>query len=234
MSLERATLDGVAVLRINRPPVNALDLPTILELEATFARLGTEGPAGLVLTGVGGVFCAGVDTRAFAGYSGGERAEMVWAITRMVHRLYGLPFPTVAAIGGHAMGGGLVLALACDLRIAADVPDARLGLTEARAGVPFPAGPLEVIRAELSPPLLRRMTLTSAVLTPAEADALGVIDTLHAPEALEAAAIVAASELASQPAFGTVKHQLRGPTLARLAQLAASGDDPIARDLRGG
>lgn len=234
MSLERTTLDGVAVLRINRPPVNALDLPTILELEAAFARLGAERPAGLVLTGAGGVFCAGVDTRAFAGYSGGERAEMVWAITRMTHRLYGLPFPTVAAIGGHAMGGGLVLALACDLRIAADIPDARLGLTEARAGVPFPAGPLEVIRAELSPPLLRRMLLTSAVLSPAELDALGVIDTLHAPEALEAAAIVAASDLASQPAFGTVKHQLRGLTLARLAQLAASGDDPIARELRGG
>ncbi|HEY0650600.1 enoyl-CoA hydratase/isomerase family protein [Phenylobacterium sp.] len=234
MNLERTTLDGVAVLRINRPPVNALDLPTILALETAFARMGDERPAGLVLTGAGGVFSAGVDTRAFAAYSGGERAEMIWAITRMVHRLYGLAFPTVAAIGGHALGGGLVMALACDLRIAVDVPDAKLGLTEARAGVPFPAGPLEVIRAELSPSLLRRMTLTSAVLAPAELHALGVVDTLHAAEALEAAAIVAARELAAQPAFGTVKHQLRGATLTRLAQLAASGDDPLTHALRGG
>lgn len=234
MSVERTTLDGIAVLRLNRPPVNALDLPTILELETAFARLAAERPAGLVLAGAGGVFSAGVDTRAFAAYSGGERAEMVWAITRTIHRLYGLSFPTVAAVGGHALGGGLVMALACDLRIAADAADAKLGLTEARAGIPFPAGPLEVIRAELPPSLLRRLTLSSTVLAPAELHALGVVDALHARDALEAAAIVAARELAAQPAFATVKHQVRGPTLARLAQLAASGDDPLAQTLRGG
>jgi enoyl-CoA hydratase len=159
---------------------------------------------------------------------------MVWAITRMVHKLYGLPFPTVAAIGGHALGGGLVLALACDLRIAVDDASAKLGLTEARAGVPFPAGPLEVIRAELPPPLLRRMTLSSAVLTPADLRAEGVIDQLVQPFDLETAAIVAANDLAAQPAFQTVKQQLRGPVVARLAQLAASGDDPLAQALRGG
>lgn len=234
MSFEREIVDGVAVLRLSRPPVNALDLPTILALETAFARLAADRPAGLVLSGAGGVFCAGVDTRAFAAYSGGERAEMVWAITRMVHRLYGLPFPTIAAIGGHALGGGLVLALACDARLAAAVPDAKLGLTEARAGVAFPAGPLEVIRAELSPQLLRRLTLTSATLPPAEFRALGVLDGVVPAEDLEAAAVDAAKDLAAQPAFETVKQQLRGPVLARLAQLAASGDDPLAHSLRGG
>jgi enoyl-CoA hydratase len=152
----------------------------------------------------------------------------------MVHRLYGLPFPAIAAVGGHALGGGLVLALACDARLAAAAPDAKLGLTEARAGVPFPAGPLEVIRAELSPPLLRRLTLTSATLSPAEFHALGVLDGVVPAEHLETVAVDAAKDLAAQPAFETVKQQLRGPTLARLAQLAASGDDPLAHSLRGG
>lgn len=233
MSLERESVGGVCVLRLARPPVNALDLPTILSLERAFQRLADERPVGLVLSGAGGVFSAGVDTRAFGAYSGGEKAEMVWAITRMVHRLYGLPFPTVAAVGGHALGGGLVLALACDVRLAADAAEAKLGLTEARAGVPFPAGPLEVIRAELPPPLLRRLTLTSATLAPAELHALGVLDALVPAAALEAAAVDAAQDLAAQPAFQTVKHQLRGPALARLAQLAASGDDPLAQALRG-
>jgi enoyl-CoA hydratase len=234
MSFERETVDGVAVLRLARPPVNALDLPTILALEIAFARLIDEKPAGLVLSGAGGVFCAGVDTRAFAAYSGGQKAEMIWAITRMVHRLYGLPFPTVAAVGGHALGGGFVLALACDARLAADRADSKLGLTEARAGVPFPAGPLEVIRAELPPPLLRRLTLTSATLAPAELLALGVLDGLVPAADLEATAVDAAKDLAVQPAFQTVKHQLRGPVLARLAELAASGHDPLAHELRGG
>lgn len=233
MSFERDTVDGVAVLRLVRPPVNALDLSTILALEAAFARLIDERPIGLVLGGAGGVFCAGVDTRAFAAYSGGQRAEMILAITRMVRLLYGLPFPTVAAIGGHALGGGLVLALACDVRLAADRADAKLGLTEARAGVPFPAGPLEVIHAELPPQLLRRLTLTSATLPPAELHALGVLDGVVPLEGLEAAAVEAVRDLATQPAFEAVKHQLRGPTLARLAELAASGHDPLADQLRG-
>jgi enoyl-CoA hydratase len=234
VNLEREDIGGVAVLRLSRPPVNALDLPTILALEAAFAHLADDKPTGLVLSGAGGVFCAGVDTRAFAAYSGDERAQMIRAITRMIGRLYGLPFPTVAAMGGHALGGGLVLALACDVRLAADDPSAKLGLTEARAGVPFPAGPLEVIRAELPPQLLRRLTLTSATLAPAELYRLGVLDGLVPTASLEPAAIDAVRDLAAQPAFSTVKQQIRGPTLARLAQLAASGDDPLAEAMRGG
>lgn len=226
MSLERATHDGVALLRLARPPVNALDLPTILALEAAFADLARERPKGLVLGGADGVFSAGVDTRAFAAYGPAEKAETVRAITRMVGQLYGLPFPTVAAMGGHALGGGLVLALACDARLAA-VGEARLGLTEARAGIPFPAGPLEVIRAELAPDLLRLMTLTSITIGPEELRTRGVIDRTFPPAELEAAALATAADLAAQPAFAIVKRQVRAPVLERLALLAASGDDPL-------
>lgn len=221
---------GVALVRLARPPVNALDLPTIEALEAAFAALARERPRGLVLSGAGGVFSAGVDTRAFASYRGQEKADMVRAITRMVAQLYGLPFPCVAAMGGHALGGGLVLALACDLRLAVD-GQARMGLTEARAGVPFPAGPLEVIRAELSPELLRRLTLTSAVVGQAELLNAGVLDRLVPAESLEAEAVTAAGELAEQPAFALVKDQLRRPAQERLAALVASGDDPLIQAL---
>ncbi len=226
--IERADRDGVAVLRLARPPVNALDLPMVLALEAAFAALAGADVSGLVLTGARGVFSAGVDTRAFAAYSAADKSAMILAITRMIWRLYALPFPTVAAVSGHAMGGGLVLALGCDVRIAAS-GDARLGLTEARAGVPFPAGPLEVIRAELSPGLLRRLTLTSAVLGPDEFLARGVFDQIVAMDELEAHALATVTTLASQPAFAAVKQQLRAPTLERLERLATSGDDPMVR-----
>jgi len=226
--IEQKVCDGVAVVTLARPPVNALDLPTVLALEAVFAQLAVDGVRGLVLAGAGGVFSAGVDTRAFAGYGGADKAALIRAITRMIWRLYALPFPTVAAVSGHAMGGGLVLALGCDVQIAAS-GDARLGLTEARAGVPFPAGSLEVIRAELSPELLRRLTLTSAVLGPDEFLAHGVLDQVVAADELEARALATVATLASQPAFAAVKQQLRAPMLERLERLAASGDDPMVR-----
>src|ERR1700758_3958351 len=93
---------------------------------------------------------------------------MVRGITRMVARLLAIPAPVVAAMNGHALGGGFVLMLACDYRIAAAVEAAKLGMTEAKAGIPFPAGPLEVMRHELRPEMLRRLTLTGAVLDPRE------------------------------------------------------------------
>ena len=104
-----------------------------------------------------------------------------------------IPKPVVAAINGHALGGGFVLMLACDYRIAVDIKSARLGMTEAQAGIPFPAGPLEVIRNELAPELLRRLTLTSAVLNPHELLEARIIDELCAVEQLQPGSIALAA-----------------------------------------
>jgi len=226
VSVRLETSGGSAVLTLDRPPVNAMDLDAVLALEAALGDIAAAPPpAGLVLTGAGRAFSAGVDTRAFGGYGRADRAAMILGITRMLGRLYALRCPVVAAVNGHALGGGFVLMLACDVRLAAP-GEARLGLTEAQAGVPFPAGPLEVIRAELAPDLLRRLTLTSETLSPAELDGLGVIDSLVEGD-LVAAAVERAGQLARQPAFGLVKAQLRAPVVARLAALAAAGEDPL-------
>jgi enoyl-CoA hydratase/carnithine racemase len=103
---------GVAVVRLARPPVNALDLSMIEELESTFARLANAAPRiGVVLTGAGNTFSAGVDTKAFVSYSREERHRMVLAITCMTAALLALPCPLIAAVNGHAPGGGFVLML---------------------------------------------------------------------------------------------------------------------------
>jgi enoyl-CoA hydratase len=136
----------------------------------------------VVLTGGGQVFSAGVDTGAFARDTRDQRQAMVRAITRMVAQLLAIPVPVVAAVNGHALGGGFVLMLACDYRIAVDVEAAKFGMTEAQAGIPFPAGPLEIIRHELGPELLRRLTLTSAVLSARELLDSRTIDELCAVE----------------------------------------------------
>ena len=109
------------LLTIDRPPVNALDLDAIASLEQAFAAAAADGPAnGVVLTGAGQVFSAGVDTRAFARYAREQRHAMVRAITRMLARLLAIPVPVVAAVNGHALGGGFVLMLGCDYRLAVD------------------------------------------------------------------------------------------------------------------
>jgi enoyl-CoA hydratase len=142
-----------------------------------------------------------------------------------VARLLAIPVPVVAAVNGHALGGGFVLMLACDYRIATDAETAKLGMTEAKAGIPFPAGPLEVMRHELAPELLRRLTLSSAVLGARELLAARVIDELSAAAAVRPRSIAAARSLAAQPAFGAVKRQIRGGLAERVAALAANGQE---------
>jgi enoyl-CoA hydratase len=228
MTVTTSTIDDTLLITIDRPPVNALDLDTILALQQTFALAAKEAPRnGVVLTGGGQVFSAGVDTRAFAGYGREQRHALVHAITAMVAELLSIAVPVVAAVNGHALGGGFVLMLGCDHRIATDADTAKLGMTEAQAGIPFPAGPLEIMRHELAPELLRRLTLTSAVLGGRELLETGVLDELCPPEALTSTAMAMAKRMAAQPAFRAVKQQIRGGLRERLAALAAKRQDPF-------
>jgi len=228
MSFDLVSTGGVARLTLRRPPVNALDVEMVERLAEAFVGLAANPPdVGLILSGAGGCFCAGVDTRAFAAYDGGVRARMILAITAMATQLYALPCAVVSAVSGHALGGGFVLMLGADVRLAVDDDDIKLGLTEARAGVPFPAGPLEIIRAELSPDLLRRLTLTSETATPAQLHGLGVIDELRSATDIAAAAEARLRALAGQPGLRLVKEQVRRATLSKLWAIVASGEDPL-------
>ena len=226
MAVTTSMLDSTKIICVERPPVNALDLDAIDELQQAFEAVERDMPnGGVVLTGSGETFSAGVDTRAFAAYDRLQRRAMVQAITRMTARLLAISIPVVAAVNGHALGGGFVLMLGCDYRLASDAATSKLGMTEAQAGIPFPAGPLEIMRAELRPELLRRLTLTSAVLGVQELREAGVLDELHASVDLVPAAIKRAARLAQQPAFSRVKKQIRGDLASRLFALAATGED---------
>ena len=130
MTVATSKIDETLLISIDRPPVNALDLDAIAELKQAFATAAREMPqGGVVLTGGGDVFSAGVDTRAFASYSGEQRHAMVQAITHMVAQLLAIAVPVVAAVNGHALGGGFVLMLGCDYRMGVDREAARLGMT---------------------------------------------------------------------------------------------------------
>ena len=221
---------GVALLRFNRPPVNAFDLPFAREIGTRLQEALDAEPAALVLTGSGTCFGAGVDTKAVQGYGRAEHVEMVTAINALISSMYALEIPLVAAVNGHALGGALVVALACDLRIGTREP-ARIGLPEVVAGVPFPAVPMQILRAELDPATARLLCLTGRALSPQEALARGVLDELcDDGEALLPRALEVARELASLPSYGVVKRQLRAPVIAEIERTVAEQSDPMLRE----
>jgi enoyl-CoA hydratase len=221
--VEREEIAAGALLRLSRPPVNALWIDILGELEEALEREAEAGTQAIVLTGAGSCFSAGIDTKAAAGAGPGEQVAGVTAINRTVSTLFGLPLPVVAAINGHALGGGLVIPLACDVVVATPEP-CKLGLTEVVAGVPFPVVALAAVRARLSPPVFNNLCLTGRTLGPEEALALGVVDELSDGNPLDRAAAIAA-ELAGFGAYGRVKEQVRGPQLAEMRELAEQ--DPM-------
>ena len=215
------------VLALERPPVNALDFTHVRALgDALEAAAGDEACRALVVTGIPGVFSAGIDTKRIPSYDADERASMLRGVNRMLLALYSLTKPTAAAISGHALGAGLVLALACDLRLAAE-GEFRLGITEALAGIPFPAGPLAVVQAELSPEAQRRLALTSATPAPSSPLLAGVVDRVVPAESLLDTAVAEARRLAAQPGFAAVKRQLRADTVARMRRIVERDEEPL-------
>src|SRR4051794_23331724 len=201
--------DGIAVVRMDRPPANALDPTFGAALIETAEQLATEPPRAVILTGTGGFFCAGLDLKAVPTLSRAQQRDMVLGVSRLVHAWCVLPCPVVCAVNGHAIAGGLVLAMAGDYRVGC--PVGKLGLTEVRVGVPYPAGAMAVLRAELTPRALRVLALAGRLVEPAEALELGLIDELVETEILHERALEVAGELASSPpdTYARVKRQVR-------------------------
>ncbi len=133
--MEHVSIDerdgGVVVLAIDRPPANAMDVTLLGELVDAVAQVAADAPRALVLAGRPGCFSAGADLKAVPGYGPAQQREMVDGINEMALGVYELQFPVVGAITGHAIAGGLVLALCTDIRVASSA--GRYGLDEVLA-----------------------------------------------------------------------------------------------------
>ena len=225
--IHREDNGAIAVLRLDHGKVSALDLELLEELEAVLAEVEGSDRAALVLTGTGSTFSAGVDL--FRVLDGGEAyvARFVPALSRALAALFTFPRPTVAAINGHAIAGGCILACACDVKVMA-TGRGRIGVPELRVGVPFPAAALEVLRFAVPRQHLPAMTYTGRTFLPEEALDHGLVDELAAPEQLRDRALAAARGLTTIPpeTFGLTKRQLRGPALERMK---AQGEEVDAK-----
>ena len=217
----------VAVVRIDRPPANALDLGLLEEGRRAIEELRGEEPGAVVLTGRDGFFSAGVDLKLAPTLDADGQRQMVAGINRLFLGWYGFPRPVVCAVNGHAIAGGLILALCGDYRLAST--QGKLGLTELRAGIPYPAVAMAAVRAELTPAAARVLVLRAHLIEPLEAVQLGVVDELAEPDEVVPRALELAGELAALPrtAYDLIKRQLRGGAVAAMERLAA--DDPLER-----
>ncbi|MEA2368957.1 MAG: enoyl-CoA hydratase [Thermoleophilaceae bacterium] len=207
----------VALVRIDRPPANALDLDLLSQGREAAEELRSAEPGAVVIVGRDGFFSAGVDLKAVPGLDRDGQRAMVDGINRLFLGWYSFPRPVVCAVNGHAIAGGLILALCGDHRVGCGV--GKLGLTEVRAGIGYPAAAFAIVRAELSPPAVRELALRAELIEsgPAAVE-LGLLDELVEPEALLDRSLAVAGELASLPrdAYTRVKDQLRGATVAEL------------------
>src|SRR5215212_2483711 len=154
----------VALVRIDRAPANAMDLELLDAANAAREELGSASPGAVVLTGRDGFFSAGVDLKAVPTLSAREQRDMVAGINRLFAGWYSFPRPVVCAVNGHAIAGGLILALCADYRVGSTA--GKLGLTELRAGIPYPAAAMVVVRRELSAQTARLLVLRAELIDP--------------------------------------------------------------------
>jgi enoyl-CoA hydratase/carnithine racemase len=174
----RLEVDGrVAVVTIDRPHArNAIGLATVGELEEVIAQVERSDVSVLVVTGAGDrAFVSGGDLKELEqvrSVAGGQ--ELARQMRAVLDRLAALPCPVVAALNGHALGGGAEVAVAADIRVAAD--DARIGFSQATLGLMPAWGGVERLTQLVGRSRALLLLCSGRVLTAAEAQAFGLVD----------------------------------------------------------
>jgi enoyl-CoA hydratase len=220
------SLDGdVAILRMAHGKANAQDVEFCEAMAKAFDEQRNSAARAIVLTGSGSIFSAGVDLLRISAGGDAYVRRFLPALHRMFEAAFYLPKPVVAAVNGHAMAGGCVLACCSDARIMAR-GNGRMGITEILVGVPFPALAYEVMRYAANPQYLPDMTLTGATYLSDEARTRGLVDEVVEPAALMDRAMAVAKTFAAIPAdtFAATKEQLRQRVTDHMAQHGARID----------
>jgi enoyl-CoA hydratase/carnithine racemase len=206
--------DGVVLATLNRPEaLNALDAALLEALGAAFRSLG-EGTRAVVLTGARRAFCTGADLKARAGMDVAQWRAHHETLRDAFAAVRECPYPTIAAVEGFALAGGLELALACDLVVAGD--EAQLGLPEVTRGIMPGAGGTVALPALVGAARAKELIFTGRRLDAATAAEWGLVARVAPAGAAAEAALELAREIAAN-----------APLAVRAAKRAIDGENEL-------
>jgi enoyl-CoA hydratase len=207
----------IAVLRMAHGKVSALDLEFCDALVASINAIARGSQRAMVITGTGTTFSAGVDLLRILREGSDYLKRFLPALERFFRTLLTFPKPATAAVNGHAIAGGCIIAAACDHRVMS-AGQARIGVAELAVGVPFPMLPFEIVGARVDRTRFRELVYSGRLVEPAEALGVGFVDEVVQAEELLPRAHAVAERLAAVPpkTFELTKRTFTAPLLARV------------------
>ncbi len=213
--------NGVRLLRMQLGSGNALGTRAVQAI--TGALEAEQRPT--VLTGDGGIFSAGLNLVELASFSRTEIAAFIDEFSVLMARALTTRYPLVAAINGHAVAGGCVLAMACDRRIGTR-GDFKIGMNEMAIGLTLPAVVTEILRDKLASEQARTVILGGALYEPGKAQLAGLLDAVadSSDEAIDQACEVALDLGKSPTEFAAMKGSLTAPIMERFQQTRTALD----------
>lgn len=227
--IHRQDSDNIAVLRMEHGKANAIDIDLFDQIDAELDQIESSSLIqAVVLTGTGGIFSAGVNL--FQVVDGGRDylEAFLPRLSSALLRLFTLPMPVVAAVNGHAIAGGFILALAADYRVMAE-GKGKVGLTELLVGVAFPVAPLEIVRYLAPGRTAEDLVLSGRLMPGKEALGLQLVDEIAPAESVVEQAIERAAHYASIPrqAYAFSKRHLRAPAVETIERYSGEYDPQI-------
>ncbi len=220
----------ITVLMLAHGKANALDTEFCQALTGQFAKLEKSATEAVVITGQGKIFSAGVNL--IRARDGGVKylRQFLPVLNKMYDVIFNFPKPVVAAVNGHAIAGGCVLACCADYRMMAR-GNGRIGVTELLVGLPFPALAFEVMRFVTGPRQFAELIYTGDTYPPEAGLERGLLHEVVEPQALQERALAAAEILAnlSSVAFAQTKAQMRLPVTDRIKKDGKRTDAAVTK-----
>lgn len=214
MAMDIERLGEVAVLRMRGGKANAMSRALLDDLGRAVAALAESDARAAVITGYDTFFSGGLALPELVELDRGEMRSFIDLFGDVMRAVLELDLPVVGALNGHAIAGGCVLALQCDRCVMADGPF-KIGLNEVQLGIGLPASVVEPLRLRVPPASVRTIGLTGQLFSPAEAQALGLVDDVVPPAELLTRAVDEAAKLGKAPrrAYAQVKASIHRPAL---------------------